>query len=437
MKTKTTLKILLLILLLPLANFAFAQQATHPPAVEKVLKLAGNNRPELEKAISYCSKDPNALKLKAMYFLIQNMDIHQSADHYWIDKGGKKISFNELSYPNFEEASKAFEAIRIKKPGIKPKSIVRKDIENISAAFLINNLENAFKAWKTSSVKNIAFADFCEYVLPYRVSVEPLQDWRIAYKAKFDWINKDIKQKGLPQTLQLVTVDFNTWFTNTWKFGGRKEPLPRLGAMQLLQRKAGPCEDIADLQVFAMRSQGIPASLNIIPYWATSTGSHFINTVFGDDMKPIKFDIAHTTPVNGQLAREPSKVLRMTYAKQPNTLASFEVKENIPANFLRLQNYIDITPQYWATTAVKCNLFNNNQNAKVVYASVFNGLKWKPTWWGKITGNTTAFTEMCKGIVLLPQYYQNGKLTPAGYPIAVGPNTQIVLAPKKQRTALM
>ena len=175
----------ILILLLP-----FFAQAQYPASVEAVLKKAGNNRIELEKAIQYCDKSGDSLKLKAIYFLIANMDIHSSSDYYWEDAAGKKIAYSELDYPDFDQAKTAFEVIKEKNPGLKPKAIIYKDIETITGDYLIQNLEKAFVAWRSSALKTTSFADFCEYILPYRVSVEPLQDWRTVYTEKFKWINE-------------------------------------------------------------------------------------------------------------------------------------------------------------------------------------------------------------------------------------------------------
>lgn len=403
----------ILFLLIP-----FLVQAQHPAAVEAALKKAGSNRPELEKALQYSNKTGDPLKIKAMQFLIANMDIHSSSDYYWEDVAGQKIAYNELDYPDFEQAKTAFETIKGKNPGLKPKPIIYKDIEMITADYLIQNLEKAFMAWRSSTIKNISFDDFCEYILPYRVSEEPLQDWRTAYAAKFKWINEQIPSKGFKSVLYNLKDDYVFWFTNTWK-DPRKEPLPRLGALQLLLRKEGPCPDLADLGVFTMRSQGIPAAVNVIPFWATSTGGHFMNTFFDDTMQAYNCDFG-SRYFGENLEREPAKVLRITYSKQPQTLASFEDKNNIPIGFLQQQNYIDVTKDHWETTDVKCPLYPLTTTSKIVYATTFNGLAWRPFWWGKVENGQTIFSSICKGTVLLPQYYSNGKFIPAGAPVVVG-----------------
>lgn len=410
----------------------FLAQAQHPALVEAALKKAENNRVELEKAIQYCNKTGDSLKTKAIYFLIANMDIHSSSDYYWEDAAGKKITYNELDYSNFEQAKNAFEAIKEKNSGLKPKPIIYKDIETITGNYLIENIEKAFEAWRSSAIKNISFADFCEYILPYRVSEEPIQNWRSAYAEKFKWINEQIPSKGFKSVLYYVKDDYSTWFTNTWG-EARKEPLPRLGGLQLLLRKEGPCPDIADLGVFIMRSQGIPAAINVIPFWATSTGGHFMNTFFDAQMQAYNCDYG-SKDFEENLKREPAKVLRLTYSKQPETLAYFEDQNNIPKGILQQQNYIDVTKDYWETTDVKCPLYSTVNSNKIVYATTFNGLAWRPFWWAKTANGQTVFTSICKKTVLIPQYYVDGKMVPAGAPVIVSDKETKVLLPDLTQT---
>ena len=416
--TQNTKKVIFLL-------FPLVLHAQYPNAVEAVLKKAGNNRAELEKALQYTNKTGDALKIKAMQFLISNMDIHSSSDYYWENEAKEKVDYNELAYPDFEQAKTALTAIKEKNPGLHPKPVIYQDIETITGDYLIQNLEKAFAAWHSSVMKNVPFTDFCEYILPYRVSEEPLQDWRNVYADKFKWINEQIPSKGLKPVLFNVKDDYNTWFINTLG-EQRKEPLPRLSALQLLSRKEGPCPDIADLGVFVMRSQGIPAAVNVIPYWATATGGHFTNTFFDDKMHTYNCDFG-AKDYEEDLKREPAKVLRLTYSKQPETLASFEEKNNIPTAILKQQNYIDVTKDYWETTDVTCPLYTTANPSKIVYATTFNGLSWRPFWWGKAENGKTTFSSICKGTVLIPQYYTNGKLVPAGAPVIVGDKEPKVL----------
>ena len=54
--------------------------------LDNALFFAGDNRVELEKVISYYSqKEKDSLKLKAAYFLIENMQYHYYYDGNYID----------------------------------------------------------------------------------------------------------------------------------------------------------------------------------------------------------------------------------------------------------------------------------------------------------------------------------------------------------------
>ncbi|MEN9908861.1 MAG: hypothetical protein RLZZ540_2010 [Bacteroidota bacterium] len=417
----------ILLLLVPLFV-----QAQYPVAVETVLKKAGTNRTELEKALQYSHKTGDSLKIKAMQFLIANMDIHSSSDYYWENTAGEKIAYNELAYSNVEEARNAFTMIKEKNPGLKAKPIIYEDIKTIKGDYLIQNLEKAFDSWKTSTIKTTSFTDFCEYILPYRVSIEPVQDWRTIYSEKFKWIHEQVPSKGIESVLQYVKDDYDSWFTNNWK-EKREEPLPRLGSLHLLFRKQGPCSDIASMSVFTMRSQGIPAAVNIIPFWATATEGHYTNTFFDENGKSLNCDYG-TREFRNNLPREPAKVIRLTYSKNPKALANFEEVNNIPKGFLQQQNYIDVTPEYWETMDVKCPLYSNSNAPKIVYATTFNGLSWRPFWWGKVEKNDVVFTSLCKRTVIIPQYYTNGKSIPAGAPVVIGNSTTKVLLPDLTQT---
>lgn len=415
-------------LLFFLVFISWGVYSQHPASVEQNLTKAGANRPELEKAIAYCQKTKDPQKLKAIYFLITNMDAHSSEDYYWQNETGTKIPYNELDYPTVEAATKAFEGIKTQNSGLQPKPFKTNDLETIKGDFLINNLEKAFESWRKSPIKKISFDDFCDYILPYRISVEPLQDWRTVYNSKFSWVASKVKDIGFEASLPYVTDEANSWFTNTWRIAKRKDPLPRLGSLQLLFRKEGPCEDLADLGVFTMRSQGIPATVDFVPYWATTKGGHAMNTFFGENNKSIHFDYG-TKEYNEKLRREPAKVLRTTYSKNPQNLASFEEQDNIPKGYLRESNYIDVTSEYWKTRNTTCSLFPNQKPNAIVFACTFNGLRWQPFWWGKVKNNETQFDQICQGTVVLPQYYNNEKMIPAGSPIIISETQTISLTP--------
>ena len=97
--SQTVLTVLLL-----MATIQANCQTKYPINVETVLQKTKTNRPELEKALNYFYKGKDLLKIKAINFLIANMDIHTSYNYYWADSLGKRISFNELDFPDFDSS---------------------------------------------------------------------------------------------------------------------------------------------------------------------------------------------------------------------------------------------------------------------------------------------------------------------------------------------
>jgi len=408
----------ILILLFPILIMACHSKVDkqYPTGVEAVLKKAGCNRAELEKAIHYFAKKKDKQMLQAIYFLIENMDIHYSNTYYWRDKKGNKVDFSEFDYPNFQLAVDAIDSIREARGRLEFQDTIIYDMYAVSGQFLIDNVNRAFRSWRQSHYKGIPFQDFCEYILPYRVTVEPLQDWRSTYEEKYSWISDSLRTGNLEQVLIYAGIDFKLWFTSTYGKETRNEPLTRLGAQQLLFRQKGACEDIATLQAFSLRSQGIPVSYDIIPRWATSMGSHFVNEVFDEKMNPIKLDVTDITVANQPFKREPAKVFRVTYSKQAESLAMQEDSPDIPFGYLRMPNYKDVTSRYWTTTDITVSLFEGEQD-KITYAYVYNYGDWQPVWWGRSHDNAVTFTDMPVGAVFLPAYYRNGWMVPTGYPV--------------------
>lgn len=426
---------ILLLFLLPL----LVAGQTYPPQVQKALQSTAN-RGELERALQYCYQSKDPLKIKSINFLVANLPIHSSQTYYWADEKGKRIAYDELSYGSFKEAVAAFNSLKIQYGKIHPVPYSYRDIDSITAAMLIENVESAQKTY-TARFGAVSSADkekdFLEYVLPYRTSVEPLQNWRKLYSDKFS----TLVSGKLSDKSQMAEIGKNikSWFTNTYKTeNNRSEPLPRLGAVQLLTRRKGACEDLADLAVFIARSQGLPAAVDFIPAWATASGIHFLTYMHITGKDKPHFDAGDGVMMDS-LAREPAKVFRTTYSIQPGTVA-YQLHNdtaNLPPNFLRFQNYIDVTHEYWQTADVHAKLFKPKTGTPAfAYLSVWNFSKWRMVWYGKIENGATTFTNMCKGAVYLPVYYINGRAGTAGWPVVNGEQGNLVLQPdmEKKRT---
>lgn len=145
--------------------------------LEYALNHAGRNRLELEKVLKhYLITEPDPLKYEAACFLIENMPYHFS----YIDTINLAKYYNEIeSLPNNENSKvKKDELSRDKYKNVYLQG--EPDILHVTGEYLIRNIEQSFHAWQASKCsKHISFEDFCEYILPYKVTVLQLLDnWK-------------------------------------------------------------------------------------------------------------------------------------------------------------------------------------------------------------------------------------------------------------------
>ncbi len=360
-------------------------------------------------------------KQKAVAFLIDNIEIHQSQNYRWVDETGKKVLFNELDYANPEEAVTAFKKLKdsIK---LKPQTYRLMDIDAVTPELLIKNIDLAFESWRNNPwSKTYDFATFCEYILPYRSFIEPLEDWRSDYQFLVSSSSDTVPNNHLPVE---VATSLLSSLKNFRFLESRPDPIPFLSPKQLIFRREGSCNDLANLAVLACRSVGLATTFDFTPFYGASSNKHFWNTIITETGKPIPFNgISSDTPEGLPYNYHPTqkrlaKVYRKTYSIQQNSLANIEVVTTIPDGFLKEKNILDVTDEYVTTGKINFSTVTTNP-AKIGYINVFNLGSWRTIDWAKKTENSFEFKNLGGNIVYLPSFYNTDTKTMkyATYPI--------------------
>ncbi|MCL2649543.1 MAG: hypothetical protein FWD60_00790 [Candidatus Azobacteroides sp.] len=420
---KQKLKIIIALCFLINATLLIAQ-TNIPQNVEISLSKAGNNEEELKKVILHYQKLKDNQKLQAAYFLIANMPEHYSEDYIWTDENGENLNFDELKYPDIKSSLKAFNQLKAKTK-IQGKTITYEDVDKISSGLLIRNIDLAFEVWQKPWNKNLSFEDFCEYILPYRVCDEPLQDWRQTFYNRFSPFISRLKNEGKDYELcSLINENMKTWFVETYGLEKRQEKILMLGPLNILHRKQGECPDMVNLAAYAMRSVGVPCCVDFTPYWATSSGGHYWNLTFDQNNKPIMFMGVTNNPGSLLIQRELGKVYRYMYSEQPDMPASFKTTGEIPEGFLQSPFIKDVTGNYVKTKNVAVEIQSQSDSLPDLgFFCVFNYSQWQILGWGKITEidhrPTIEYADLGYGCVYLPIIRKNGKNIPAAYPFSV------------------
>lgn len=368
------------------------------------LELAETNRGELEKVLLHY-KD-SGQKYDAACFLIENMPKCYSYKGWLIDT----LRYWKATTDSFGNIDNK----QVMKWEKYPASMMNKeyDIHVITADYLIRNIDQAFEAWKKRPWnKNLSFDDFCELILPYRIGNETLEDWRSAYSQEFSFL-LDSVYTGTDM-LEAVNVVLDHIKERGFRFNIDFDT-PHMGALYLLANRAGKCVDACDLTLYALRSLGIPATIDMYLYESESRMGHtwdVLRDTSGNYININFFNIARTKrDVDG---RRIGKVYRYTYGLQKDNLKFLKSKDEIPPLF-RHCFIKDVSKDYF-----KDNLELNLPDVKAdyVYLGLFRSLS---------AGEGVAMAELKRGkatfknieseMIYLPLGYENSTYKPIGYP---------------------
>jgi hypothetical protein len=352
----------------------------------------------------------DTLKLKALAFLEDNIDVHDALKCYYTDSLGRKIDFNELSYPNYNASKEALNALQLK---LYTEKIEDKSV--LTAENLIEIINRSFENWQREWNKNLSFDDFCDYLLPYKVQNEPIENWYHIFENKFSYLSNNLSSPS--EICKNVNANLKTWFFSSWAYEKRDAPFC-LSPSQLLFRQEGHCQDMCNLSVYALRSLGVACSIDFTPAWATSSFNHWWCSFIDENGKHRAFEGTTGNAENFVIFREPGKVFRLGYRKQNSALAAKISKSEIPKGHLQMENIIDVTNEYWRTTSIKCAI-NNKVKSDIAYLAIFNAMQWKPVDWAKISNDTATFSKLAVGVVYLPMNYENGKTSSSGFPVLI------------------
>ncbi len=397
--------------------------------VKSVLNKAGSNRAELEKVISHYSENPaDSLKLRAAYFLIGNMGEQFYAHFIIADSLNHNLHFNVLDYPNYSKMVEAWDSVEAKVGTINNRrDNTVYDYKVITADYLINNIDLAFNAWQNFPwAHHINFKQFCEYILPYRGSNEPIENWRHYFYKKYAWVIDSVKDKSDPvEATILINNDLRKWFKFDSRFYRQSTDQ---GLTEMLKNKMGRCEDMTNLAIYAMRAMGIPVTSDFTPYWAKTGNNHAWNTVINKNGKPVIFMGGLTNPGEYKLNQAKAKVYRKMFAKQKETLAAIIPDREKAPPYINRNNIIDVTKEYEPVADVSLILdVPVPDSITFAYIAVFNSGEWKALGWSKISkGNKVTFKNMGLDIAYLPVYYKDEKVIPAGSPFILDKNGKVI-----------
>ena len=399
--------------------------------LEETLSQAGSNRGELFRVLAHYEEEEDSLKLRAAQFLLENMawkayTTGRVVEEYFafmdsvFRTGHKSEEELPLIYGQYERQARY----------LKEKLVIALDARTLTADYLIRNIDEAFAVWHRPWNCHLSFDEFCEWILPYRVSGEVPEEWRTLYRERFEPL---LQSDTIRTARQACTVINNELMKYSICIPERSVLPVTLPSRLLMNIKFGLCGDYANLAVFAMRSAGIPVGIETVPYWGRGNGRHTFNVVYDNDSTFHDFSGAEQNPDEHliRFRHEMPKVYRSTFGKQPSSLAMQRGTEDVP-DFFKNPCLEDVTGNYPFIESRDITVpVEGYSDRKFAYLCVYHPEEWIPVAWGRRQGDSVRFRNVCPNIVYHPALYADGKLQLTGHPFLLDTLGHVnVLAPQ-------
>ncbi|MAW61894.1 MAG: hypothetical protein CMJ94_13840 [Planctomycetes bacterium] len=383
--------------------------ASRPTGLDRVLIAARANRLELEAALNHFDPAQRPLEHAAMEWLLIHLDRHGHAQMGWFDEAGRQVEIPLEAFESETQRAAIWAELERERGRLRP-GVVRLDGDLLSLREeeLVQQVEFAVRAWRERPwTAGLDFETFCEAVLPHRVGDEALDDWRRVLFETFVGLEDRLDHPRDP-------VEAAAWIRRSVQSWVQLEPaysyhLTDQSLSEMLSSKRGRVEDLAHLELMALRANAIPAVLDYTPAWAARRG----NFAWTRLMIPGQATVAP----EGRLA----KVYRRTFAAQAEAWASrVPGDEPMPA-WLADARMRDVTSTYTETQSIGVALRPHTRRSVLAFACVFDGQNWTPVAAGQVSdeGSYVRFEDLGVGVAYLPAWYSEEGMTPAGPPFVL------------------
>ncbi|MDA3814579.1 MAG: transglutaminase-like domain-containing protein [Candidatus Cloacimonetes bacterium] len=139
------------------------------------------------------------------------------------------------------------------------------DLAVLTEDYLMTNIEFAIKA-KEFKYANYSEDIFKHFVLPHRVSQEPLEDWREKFYTELKPLVEEVED------IEEAAILVNLWALEqmTFKQTSGRDQAP----LTTIKRGIGRCEEMMIIYIAAARSVGIPTRTASVPFWNFTNNNH-------------------------------------------------------------------------------------------------------------------------------------------------------------------
>ena len=332
----------------------------------------------------------DSLKIRAVQYLERYAKYHAGVNRYLVNGNGERV--DTVDYSRFENGPDFKKYLE--QNGyhfIKGEPVP--DTDTLTAQYIINNVDLAFKAWQLPWASKLNFDEFCKYILPYRNIDEQLSDWRGRFYEKYlpmildsvsqpdsvlmvaDFIMRQLKRElGYSQVMRQFYIDYMT-------------------PQQTEQMHFLECKALAHYGTLVLRACGV-ASSTILTHWRFSQVSHaciWLPAVGGNSVS-CRTSVYDEMQGMG-LAKDTmasSRTWEYTYNINEEYYSLFKSGKVYKQLLIPVTRH-DITNHFSITKSYKIELPDSLKNEPALYLMRFGNWDWYPIRYGLIEQDSAIF----------------------------------------------
>ncbi len=223
----------------------------------------------------------------------------------------------------------------------------RYDRDALPEGYLQHRIDDALAQWRSSPfARELDFAGFCEYLLPYRIGTEEPEEWWTDYRATFGSVLDTLVARPGVTLAEFCDAVGRLLPEPHRSYTGYPAGKPSGKASSLKRILGGTCEDYLGLTTYLCRSYGIPIATDYTPQWGNHSKGHQWSAIIQGDstyhfMIGEPLFLAREKPFTFRL----SKAYRRMNAPQRRYPGRGSRPEDLPAP-LRNPRVIDVTRYY-------------------------------------------------------------------------------------------
>lgn len=311
-----------------------------------------------------------------------------------------------------------------------------KDHIKLPAEYYINNIDLAYKEWKTNKwSQHYSFNTFCEYILPYKVYNETPENWRSYFIKKYATLKDTTQSNNALFVANTINKDIEKWF----KFSTLFYDYPfDMGLERLIQGQVGGCKHMVTTTVYANRALGIPCAVDYAPNYGNRSLGHNWLVVFDHNMNAVPYNGASTEWLemgyvfhNQTADVKIPKIYRKMFSIQENIYDSLTNENDLIRQNFSDKHRKDVTAEYIPVSDITLDIPKRMpEDKKLAYLCIFNNKTWVPVEWGEIKDRKVTFENMGRDIVYLPIVYNGDKMVPFAEPLIL--NKEGIVVPIKK-----